>query len=94
MFLLYGSVTVSVHCDTDDESNHISGEEWVLLCVRNNLYNISMLPSPCPVGASPSWHVKTIRRQKTLQTSPCSVCYRVFVVVKEMQLTGRRWYII
>ena len=77
MFLLYGSVTVPVCCDTDDESTHIAGEEWILLCVRNNLCNLSvcLLPSPCPVGASPSWRGKTIRRQKASQTSPCSVCY-------------------
>lgn len=77
MFLLYGSVTVPVCCDIDDESNHIAGEEWVLLSVRNNLCNLSLclLPSLCHGGASPSWHVKTIIRQKASQTSPSSVCY-------------------
>lgn len=54
MFLLYGSVPVPVLCDTNEESNNFADEEWVLVCARNNLCNLSvcLLASVCPVGAS------------------------------------------
>lgn len=54
MFIMYGSVPVPVFCVIDEESNNFAGEEWVLVCARNNLCSLSvcLLASVCPVGAS------------------------------------------